>query len=327
MSVRLSALLGSLPAPQRVLVYNATVDTDLAIFDAAQVQVVQSMKPFADALQARGVDVRQAPDGVFDLAVVLLPRAKQLGLAQIEEAASVAKIICVDGQKTDGIESVLKALKKKGALGASTSKAHGKAAVFEASHMDLSEWKDPGTLSLIDGFETRLGVFSSDRIDAASHLLVDHLPEKLPARMADFGAGWGFLSRAVLATDGVQHLTAIEADHRAVQCAKANLDDPRCDILWEDATKYKARERFDGIVMNPPFHTSRAAEPELGKAFIRNAAANLTARGELWLVANRQLPYEETLSQNFAQLREFGGSKGFKLLYASKPFSSRQARA
>ncbi len=54
-----------------------------------------------------------------------------------------------------------------------------------------------------------------------------HLPAQLPARMADLGAGWGYLSRAVLDRPGVTSLDVIEAEALALDCAKANLPDPR----------------------------------------------------------------------------------------------------
>jgi 16S rRNA (guanine1207-N2)-methyltransferase len=41
---------------------------------------------------------------------------------------------------------------------------------------------------------TRPGVFSADGPDPASQALAAHLPEKLPTRMVDLGAGWGWLS-------------------------------------------------------------------------------------------------------------------------------------
>ena len=52
--------------------------------------------------------------------------------------------------------------------------------------------------------------------------------------------------------------------------------------------------------MNPPFHTSRAADPALGQGFINpQLARNLTRNGNLWMVANRHLPYEVTLNETF----------------------------
>ena len=71
--------------------------------------------------------------------------------------------------------------------------------------------------------------------------------------------------------------------------------------------------------MNPPFHTDRRADPELGRAFIRAAARMLTRSGQLWMVANRHLPYEALLGELFAKVDETGGNTRFKILHATRP--------
>ncbi|MBV1866734.1 MAG: methyltransferase, partial [Marinosulfonomonas sp.] len=88
---------------------------------------------------------------------------------------------------------------------------------------------------------------------------------------------------------------------------------------WADATDFLFREGFDQIVMNPPFHTGRAADPDLGRAFITSAARLLAPRGTLWLVANRHLPYESALSTSFRDVSELTGDSSFKVFRAAKP--------
>ena len=112
-------------------------------------------------------------------------------------------------------------------------------------------------------------------------------------------------------------LDLVEADHLALACARRNVTDPRAAFHWADATRFRPERRYDAVVTNPPFHTGRAAEPGLGVAFITAAAAALAPQGALWLVANRQLPYEAALTRLFREVREIGGDKGFKVLSAS----------
>ena len=71
--------------------------------------------------------------------------------------------------------------------------------------------------------------------------------------------------------------------------------------------------------MNPPFHTGRAADPALGIAFIAAAARALTGSGQLWMVANRHLPYEAALRDRFKTVEELGGDAAFKLFHATRP--------
>jgi len=76
-------------------------------------------------------------------------------------------------------------------------------------------------------------------------------------------------------------------------------------------------------VMNPPFHTGRAADPSLGRSFISAARAMLTPGGHLWLVANRHLPYEAALGEAFRNVDQIGTDSGFKVYHASRPVRPR----
>ncbi|WWR48298.1 methyltransferase [Roseovarius sp. S88] len=69
----------------------------------------------------------------------------------------------------------------------------------------------------------------------------------------------------------------------------------------------------------PPFHTGRASDPDLGRAFIRAAAEALKPKGQLWMVANRHLPYEAELGVNFRDVKTHASDNRFKILWAANP--------
>jgi len=71
--------------------------------------------------------------------------------------------------------------------------------------------------------------------------------------------------------------------------------------------------------MNPPFHQSRKAEPDLGAAFIHAASKSLRRSGSLYMVANRQLPYESALNADFGQWAEIATTPRYKIIHAKKP--------
>ena len=115
----------------------------------------------------------------------------------------------------------------------------------------------------------------------------------------------------------VSSLDLIEADATALECAKLNINDPRANFHWDDATSWAGS--YDSVIMNPPFHTGRLGNPDLGRAFITNAARNLRPKGDLWMVANRHLPYEQVLNQCFESVVEIQGNSRFKLFQSSRP--------
>ena len=282
------------------------------------VVVVENWKPAHDQAQEAGHEVATEPPGRAGLSIVAVPRSKDLARARVAEAARVTDgPVVIDGQKTDGIEGLLKELRRRGELSEALSKHHGKLAVL-APGADLSGWEDPGP-RITDGFMTRIGVFSADGPDPGSVLLADALPGRLGPRVADLGAGWGYLSRAVLARDGVEELHLVEADLRALDCARANVHDPRARFHWADATRFADPGGFHSVVMNPPFHQGRAGDPGLGIRFIETAATLLARGGAVYLVANRHLPYERALAARFGELTEIGGDRSYKLFRAARP--------
>ncbi|WP_319824756.1 class I SAM-dependent methyltransferase [Thalassovita sp.] len=315
---RIAQALGAgltLPAEGRIAVFGPRAGMDLSGLPKDRLVLITGFKPDVQAFEAAGYDCAVAAEGDFAAAIVVLPRAKALARAMIA-GATRGPLVIVDGQKTDGVESILKDLRKRETVQGVISKAHGKLFWF-APAGDYADWV--GRPARVDGFVTRPGVFSADGVDAASRLLADALPP-LSGKVADLGAGWGYLSARMLADHpGIRQLHLVEADHAALVCARENVTDERAQFHWADATTWRPGSKLDVVVMNPPFHTGRAAEPDLGRAFIATAAASLAPSGQLWLVANRHLPYEAALSAAFAVVEEAAGDNRFKILHAARP--------
>ncbi|QRE75841.1 class I SAM-dependent methyltransferase [Methylobacterium aquaticum] len=168
------------------------------------------------------------------------------------------------------------------------------------------------------GLWTQPGIFSWNRIDPGTALLIETMPP-LSGRGADLGCGLGILAHAVLASPKVTALALVDNDRRAVEASRRNVDDPRVTVTWADARDAGAvPERLDFVVMNPPFHDGGAEDRTLGQAFIRRAAAALRPGGTLWLTANTHLPYEATLGEVFKEVTQRASGHGYKIHEARK---------
>lgn len=320
-SLARDAHLFDLPESGDIAVSGAVAGVDFSDLPTDRVVVVSPLRTDHDACERTGLRVALEAPEAPPLSIVVLPRAKVLARGLIALAVErTAGPVIVDGQKTDGVDSILKDCRKRGDLSEVISKAHGKLFVLRGASADFADWALPDTPQDVgEGFVTVPGIFSADGIDPASRLLADSLPARLGKTVADLGAGWGYLSRQVLDRDEITELHLVEDDHRALDCARRNVPDPRARFHWADATRWRPEHPLDAVVMNPPFHTGRAAEPALGQAFIANAAGCLAPHGRLWLVANRHLPYEATLAHHFAHCEEIAGDNRFKVLAAHRP--------
>ena len=209
-------------------------------------------------------------------------------------------------------------VRKKSDVSDAWSKAHGK--VFTVTNYDFGDWPVMDVEQGEDGWWRAPGVFSADGIDKASACLAESLPLSLSGAVVDLGSGWGYLSKAVLEREGVSQVHLIEDDLLAHLAGRWNLKGNHgATHVHADARTWRPEAPVDHVVTNPPFHATRKADPELGRAFIRAAADMLKPKGSLWLVANRHLPYEATLEDAFHKVTPLAPNPSFKLFHATSP--------
>lgn len=216
-------------------------------------------------------------------------------------------------------------LKEAVPIGGNLSKHHGVVFWFTRgleAEAAASQLRSANPLRLVEGrFQTAPGMFSHDRIDPASRLLAENLPDDLSGKVADFCAGWGYLATVVAERcPSVRALDLYEADFESLEAAKQNLSRAQIEtrFFWQDLLSESVGERYDAIVMNPPFHAGRAAEPQIGQGMIAAAAKALKKGGRLFMVANRRLPYEKTIAASFADCSELADDGSFKVLMARR---------
>lgn len=296
----------------------------------AKLSLVQGFRPDFMSLQASGYAIVPEAEGEgYDLALVLAGRHRglnELRIAEAVERTGEGGLIVVAGGKEDGIASLRKRVGELVEIDGHLPKYHGIAFWFRRpAGEDIAKALRAANPSLLveDRFETAPGMFSYDRVDAGSRFLAEHLPTDIRGQVADFCAGWGFLSAALVERgSNLAGIDLYEADHPSLQAAGRTLGRlaPGLPVrmFWHDLAGEPLGERYDAIVMNPPFHRGRAAEPELGAAIIRAAAKALKPGGRLFMVANRQLPYEPVLGSAFSSHAEVVRNDAFKVLAARR---------
>lgn len=314
---------GTVPVPRGALVALRARPGVYGDLPRDRLVCVQTFCPTHDALQSAGHNVTtQAPD-VADLVIVHITRTRDETLGLVARGWSMLPPggwMVVDGDKRDGIDAIWKTLRKVLPEAQQDSKAHGRVIWVRKDDTRLPDWAAAlAPCKNATGFTVTAGVFSADHPDPGSVELAARLDGVLQGRGADFGAGWGWLAQDVLARNpGIVALDLLEAEARALDCARINCTDPRAAFHWADVTR-AAGPGHDFIVMNPPFHTGRKPDPSLGRAFIAAAARSLAPRGTLWMVANRQLAYEDVLADCFATVEPVSQSNRFKVIRAGKP--------
>jgi 16S rRNA (guanine1207-N2)-methyltransferase len=281
----------------------------------------QSFRPEYLRLQRAGWSVvPRLEGGPYQLGHIVLTKHKEESFANIARGwallAPGGTLVCA-GANADGAASLEKHAARAFGLEGSLSKFHCR--VFWLKRGERAPpgyWRDLASLRPVgDGsWVSQPGIFSWDRIDDGSALLAQCLPDDLSGPVADFGCGWGYLGREVLArSPGVASIDLIDAEHRALEAARVNIADLRASFHWLDLAVEAAPATYDAIVCNPPFHAGRATEPALGQGIIAAAARALRPGGRLYVVANRGLPYEPLLKANFASFETLADNNKFRV--------------
>jgi 16S rRNA (guanine1207-N2)-methyltransferase len=290
----------------------------------------QTFKPDHDRLAALGLAVTRRAEGPFAAALCLLTKNKLENLANIARAWSMLDpgglLIC-SGRNDIGAASIAKQVRAAFGAFESLSKYHCR--VFwtrrAAGPMPAraAEWLAAGELRVVPetGALSRPGIYGWNAIDKGSEFFAAHLPRDITGRVADLGAGWGYLSLSLLGCcPRIAHLDLYEAEWLALDAARANVSarwpDASVDYHWHDVTA-GLPARYDTIVMNPPFHAGKAADVALGRGFIAVAAAALAPGGTLLMVANRHLPYEAVVDAHFKTRQVIAETAAFKVIRAA----------
>jgi len=163
------------------------------------------------------------------------------------------------------------------------------------------EWRKKGVVipSLKEGSQRlfpHYGVFSPVRGEYVQLVAMAPLPPALKVKSLafDIGIGTGVLA-AVLAQRGIQQIIGTDQDPRALECAKANIQ----QLFLEQQVEILNADLFPSgkaalIVCNPPWLPARPSSPieraiydpdsTMLKSFLSQLKGHLLPEGEGWLI-------------------------------------------
>ncbi|NWF36013.1 methyltransferase [Mariprofundus sp. KV] len=317
------------PSAKNVLVLNAQAHPLLNEIcrQAASCQLQQSFKPSCIALSNSGLAWAHslATDQWFDLILIHPAKNRQQTLFWMADAMNRlvpgGKIViaCANNHGAKGYETALNKL-----AGNIASSSKSKCRIFSAVksaalNSELAaQWLRNGEAQRIasHGVISRPGLFSWDRADPGSQLLLSQLPE-LSGTGMDLCCGYGLLSEKILcSSEQVKRMHLVEAEQLALDCAAENCAQwsARVTLHWLDAAAESLPGNMEWIVCNPPFHTGQDRDIELGQKIILNGCRALKPGGEIYLVANRKLPYESVLQTGLKSVQTLIEAEGFKVI-------------
>ncbi|MDE0494230.1 MAG: methyltransferase [Acidimicrobiaceae bacterium] len=159
-------------------------------------------------------------------------------------------------------------------------------------------------------FTTGAGLFSKNRIDDGSRLLIEALPPDHDWRdVLDLGCGYGPIGIAVAARWPQVRVAMADIDPLAVSAARTNAGlngvEERCQAHLSDGTSALADRRFDAVLSHLPTHVPKSTLARL----IDESANVLRPGGELIAVTASAVDLRDRIASTFGTVEVLAESR------------------
>ena len=168
-------------------------------------------------------------------------------------------------------------------------------------------------------------VFSRNHLDIGGRFLMDNLPEGNFIKVIDLGCGNGIVGMAAAEAYPDAQITFIDESYMAVDSARINMlknfEEERSDnarfVVNNGLVGFKERS-YDLILCNPPFHQQHTITDHIAWAMFNDAHFCLAVNGEIVIVGNRHLDYQDKLERIFGNCELVAENKKFVILRSVK---------
>jgi 23S rRNA (guanine1835-N2)-methyltransferase len=168
------------------------------------------------------------------------------------------------------------------------------------------------------------GLFSRDRLDAGSRLLLENMAVgEQYRRIVDLGCGNGVLGLVAAVMNPASTLLFCDESHMAIASARTNFQSAfastrEAEFKVGNCLQGVNDESRDLVLINPPFHLQHSIGDAIAWQMFKDARRVLATGGELRIVGNRHLGYHAKIKKLFGNCSTIATNKKFVILSATK---------
>lgn len=283
------------------------------------------------------IDLPQEQESAFDVAILQMPKGRKLAqrwLVAAHTALRPGGSFYIAGANKQGVQPVIRDAESLFGPGSVLGYKKGNRVVRLSKSSDrgpVPDWaEEPGVASqtwvslqvatpagVLD-LHSLPGIFSYDRLDEGTDLLLGSLKASSGETVLDMGCGVGILGLAA-SIQGAARVDLADVNLLAVAAARENiflLDLQNAQALPSDCASAVIDRRYSLVLSNPPFHTGKAVDYAVAHAFITQASQVLSPGGRFMLVANQFIPYEALLKEVFGRVERLAETSKYRVYQA-----------
>lgn len=144
-------------------------------------------------------------------------------------------------------------------------------------------------------FLTDNGVFSKDKVDFGSRLLLESIPLlEVGAKVLDVGCGYGTIGIVINKLTGAS-VDMVDVNKRAIHLALRNIKENDCrdTYAFESNCYQSVTSKYDTIITNPPIRAGKNVVYEI----VMGAVNHLNVSGNLFLVVRKEQGAKSLISK------------------------------
>jgi len=269
--------------------------------------------------------------GEIDL--VLLKNPKSLNFLEYilqeisNELRAGTKLLA--GDMVRNIHSSTVALFETYLPGARTSMAWKKARLIEGvtggpiadGYSFPVEYRPDGMSSTVLNYPN---LFAFGRLDPGSAFMIENMPEpaSVPRRIIDLACGDGILALKAAEKWPGASIFCLDESRLAVKSARESFEKNglarKAEFAVADILEGVETDQADLILCNPPFHDNHSLSTTSALKMFSQSREALRDGGELFVIANRHLGYEKSLSRFFSKVSVCKSNRKFSIIRAVK---------